>query len=106
MMNTNTPKSIDRKSTKRLHRIAVAVTAAFALVFLSAVSSRLQAATITVTSAGDNGAGTLRAALASAANGDKIIFSLPTPATITLINGELLITNNLTITGPGAPTLA
>jgi hypothetical protein len=50
--------------------------------------------------------GTLRAALASVANGDTINFSLPTPAKITLTSGELLITKNLSIVGPGATNLA
>jgi hypothetical protein len=41
------------------------------------------AATYTVTSNADSGTGSLRGALASAANGDTIDFSLTYPATIT-----------------------
>ncbi|MDE3109431.1 MAG: hypothetical protein KGL02_05770, partial [Acidobacteriota bacterium] len=40
--------------------------------------------TITVTNTADSGAGSLRAAVASAAPGDTINFSLTYPATITL----------------------
>src|SRR5437899_2206735 len=60
----------------------------------------LNAATIPVTSTADDGSGgTLREALASAADGDTINFSVT--GTILLTSGELLVTNSLTITGPG-----
>lgn len=60
--------------------------------------------TITVTSTADSGAGTLRAALASAANGDTI--NLAVTGAITLTNGELLVTKNVTIAGPGPTRLS
>jgi hypothetical protein len=63
-----------------------------------------EAAIITVTSTADSGPGTLRAALASAANGDTINFSVS--GTILLTSGELLVTNSLTILGPGPNNLA
>ncbi len=84
----------------------VARVLALVLVISALTPHRNWAGTITVSSGADSGAGTLRAALASAANGDIINFSLPTPATITLTNGELFITNHLTITGPGAAGLS
>lgn len=62
-------------------------------------------ATITVTSTADSGAGTLRAAIASAASGDTINFNLTYPATITL-SSDLTITSSITIAGPGANNLA
>jgi subtilisin family serine protease len=62
-------------------------------------------ATITVTSTADSGAGTLRAALASAANGDTIDAS-GVAGTILLTSGELLVSNNVTILGPGPANLA
>jgi hypothetical protein len=71
-----------------------------------ALSACLEAATITVTSTGDSGSGSLRAALASANNGDTIVFSLPLPTTITLTTGELLVSNSVVISGPGANNLA
>ena len=58
------------------------------------------ATTITVTNTANSGPGTLRTALASAANGDTINFALTTPATITLTTGQLVISNNVTILGP------
>lgn len=61
------------------------------------------AATITVTSTGDNGPGTLRAALAAASPGDSIQFAVT--GVIALTSGELLIDKNVTIDGPGANVL-
>src|SRR5436309_793528 len=63
------------------------------------------AATNTVTSTANSGAGTLRAALASVANGDTINFSVATPAAIMLTSGELVVSNNVTILGPGLNSL-
>ena len=63
----------------------------------------LFAGTITVTSAGDSGAWTLRQAILDSASGDTINFSLPPGTTaITLTSDQLLINKNLTITGHGA----
>ncbi|MBD2166494.1 type I secretion C-terminal target domain-containing protein [Calothrix membranacea FACHB-236] len=63
-------------------------------------------ATINVTSTADNGAGSLRAALASAQTGDTIKFaSTLANKTITLTSGQLNITKNLTIDGAGATNL-
>lgn len=59
----------------------------------------------TVTSTDDSGPGTLRAAIAAAAAGDTISFALPTPATIILTSGELLLDKKLTIKGPGSDLL-
>jgi hypothetical protein len=63
-----------------------------------------QAATITVTTTADSGAGSLRQAISDAAPGDTITFALPNPSTITL-NQQLVIAKNLTIQGPGAAAL-
>lgn len=64
-----------------------------------------QAATITVTNLADSGAGSLRAALAAATNGD-IINASGLSGTITLTNGELLVSKSVTIFGPGPGILA
>jgi hypothetical protein len=64
-------------------------------------------ATFTVTNTNDSGAGSLRQAIldANAAAGeDTITFS--TSGTITLTSGQLEVTDDLTITGPGASSLA
>ncbi len=63
------------------------------------------AATFAVTSLGDSGAGTLRDAITQAnqaAGADTITFQFAAPGTITLIGGELTVTDSLTLTGPGA----
>jgi hypothetical protein len=62
--------------------------------------------TVTVTSLADSGPGTLRAALASTGPGGAIVFQPGLTGTITLTSGELDIGRNLTITGPGATSLA
>src|SRR6266436_4855851 len=82
---------------------------ALALLVLSTLNDQLStpasAATLTVSNNNDdNGAGTLRQAIQTAGNGDSINFSVT--GVITLTNGELLITKDLTITGPGATNLA
>jgi hypothetical protein len=63
----------------------------------------IEAATITVTSGDDAGAGTLRAAISSAVAGDDIVFSGVT--TVTLTSAELLINKNLTINGGTGVTI-
>jgi predicted outer membrane repeat protein len=63
------------------------------------------AATIKVTKSGDDGsAGTLRQVLASAASGDTIDAS-GIIGTISLTNGELLVSNSITVIGPGPSRL-
>ena len=89
------------RNTKCVSVLAVAE-AILLFTFLAATTG---AGTITVTNTNDSGPGTLRAALTSSANGDVINFSLNYPATITLTGGELLLTNNVTIAGPGAANL-
>lgn len=65
--------------------------------------SPANAATLTVSNTNDSGSGSLRAAIAAAAPGDTINFSVT--GAITLTTGELLIDKNLTISGPGASSL-
>jgi phospholipase C len=82
------------------HRLAMLF-----LTLLCAWITAAQAATvITVTSVDDSGVGTLRAALASAADGDTIDAS-GASGTILLTNGELRVTRNVTIRGPGPDAL-
>jgi predicted outer membrane repeat protein len=67
------------------------------------VATPLTAATITVSNTNDAGTGSLRKAIADASAGDVIDFSIT--GVISLTSGELSITKNLTITGPGASQL-
>jgi predicted outer membrane repeat protein len=62
------------------------------------------AATITVINTNDSGPGSLRQALAVAHNGDRITFAVS--GAIALTDGGLLVTKNVTISGPGADQLA
>ena len=73
---------------------------------LEALEGRVVLSTLTVTSAADNGTGTLRALIAAASGGDTIVFapSLDNDK-IALTSGELAIGESLTIKGPGASLL-
>src|SRR5215471_1783238 len=71
----------------------------------TAIVQSAHAATITVTNTNDSGPGSLRAALAAANDGDTID-ATGVSGTILLTSGELQITHNVTINGPGAGNLA
>jgi len=58
------------------------------------------AATVTVINLGDAGAGSLRQQIATASDGDTIVFTNGLSGTITLTSGELAVNKNLTISGP------
>jgi parallel beta-helix repeat protein len=79
--------------------------------FLQSLEARDVPATFTVTNANDSGAGSLRQAILDSNNApgaDTIVFdnvAFATPQQITL-SSELLITDDLTITGPGASQLS
>jgi hypothetical protein len=75
-----------------------------ALFAAALVPANLVAAVLTVTNTADSGPGTLRGALAGAANGDTIEFGVT--GTITLTNGELFVSNSVSILGPGPTNLA
>jgi predicted outer membrane repeat protein len=73
---------------------------------LEVLEERWVPSTLTVTNNLDSGAGSLRADIAAAKNGDTIVFAPGLNGqTITLTSGELLINKNLTINGPGAGEL-
>src|SRR6266496_788844 len=84
--------------TKNITPAAIAIALFFAVAFLA------HAATITVTNTNDSGAGSLRQALAAANDGDTITFAVS--GTIGLTSGELLVDKSITISGPGAESLA
>ena len=64
------------------------------------------ATTWTVTNCTDSGPGSLRQTVADAGSGDTISFAMSPPcSTITLTSGDIDITSNLTIEGPGPDEL-
>ena len=71
---------------------------------LAALEVRALLSTISVTNDNDNdnGNGLLRAALASAANGDTIDFAPSAFGTIALSSGPLEVATSVKIDGPGA----
>ena len=69
----------------------------------SVACAATQAATITVTNTDDAGAGSLRAAVLAAADGDTIDFAVT--GTITLTSGFIQIRKSVTISGPGPTQL-
>jgi hypothetical protein len=93
-VNTNLRKTIGQ------------IRSGFLAMLATTALANLHAATITVTNAADSGTGSLRGALASAANGDTINFALATPAKITLTSGELVVSKSVSILGPGPASLA
>jgi hypothetical protein len=74
--------------------------------WLELLEDRTVLSTLTVTSSGDSGDGSLRAILAAAQSGDQIVFDSRLRGQITLTGGELAITKDLDIEGPGADNLA
>jgi hypothetical protein len=82
---------------------------------LEMLEDRCVPSTLTVTNTLDSGDGSLRADVTAAHKGDTIVFNIPKSDpgynastgvwTITLTSGELLIKQNLSITGPGASQL-
>jgi hypothetical protein len=89
------------KITMRTVSLAIMITLGL---LLNPLPPDTRAATITVTSTADSGPGSLRAALASASNGDQIEFSVT--GVIALTTGELIISNSVDVIGPGPAHLA
>ena len=81
------------------------------IMILSSILSTLgaQAAAFSVTNSNDSGSGSLRQAIlnANAAGGSNTItFQSGLAGTITLTSGQITISNNLSVQGPGAGSLA
>src|SRR5690242_16786912 len=76
---------------------------------LEPLEHRNMLTTFTVSTLSDHGVGSLRQAIINAnatATADKIIFSVNVRGTIKLTTGELSVTEDLTINGPGASKLS
>ncbi|HVN76786.1 MAG TPA: choice-of-anchor Q domain-containing protein [Thermoanaerobaculaceae bacterium] len=77
-----------------------------ALISLAAWTKHIPAATLTVTNTNDSGAGSLRAQIGAATDGDTILFDASlTGQTILLTTGEIPINSSLTVTGLGSANL-
>jgi len=74
-----------------------------AAIVLLCFADRAHSATTIVTSLANGGAGSLRKLMADASPGDSIVFGIT--GTITLTNGELVVTKSLIIVGPGVSAL-
>jgi hypothetical protein len=73
---------------------------------VEALEDRCLLSALTVTNTQNSGRGSLRAEIAAARSGDTIVFSPQLDGkTITLTSGQLDLTKNLTIQGPGAGQL-
>jgi fibronectin-binding autotransporter adhesin len=72
---------------------------------LEALEDRAVPATLTVTNLLDSGPGSLRGQIAASAAGDTVNFASGLSGTITLTSGELAVSHNLTVQGPGAGTI-
>jgi hypothetical protein len=73
---------------------------------LEGLEDRRLLSTFTVQNLNDSGAGSLRADIAAASSGDTINFASGLSGTITLTSGQLLISDGVTIEGPGASELS
>src|SRR5438445_549524 len=79
------------------------------MLVIALAATEAGASTFTVYNNGDSGPGSLRAAIDgnnAAGGGNTILFSNVVTGTITLTNGQLTISRNLTLIGPGANVLA
>ena len=90
------------EGARRLMRARIIALLTFTI-WVAAVASA-SAAIRSVTSLADSGPGSLRQVIADSAAGDTILFEVA--GTITLTNGQLVLTKSLTIVGPGNSALA
>lgn len=85
-----------------MSRFVLRAAGAFLIAGAVFVSQSAHAAILAVTTTDDSGSGSLRDVLASAADGDTIVFSLPTESVITLTGTEISLATDVRILGPGA----
>ena len=78
---------------------------ALAVGMASLPGGTVSATTLTVTSTADSGAGSLRQIIAAAAPGDTITFNASLNGQTIYLLSEIVVANNLTITGPGMDLL-
>src|SRR5262249_26545096 len=82
------------------------ITAVSVSLVVLATTAKAAPCTNTVYNTQDSGPGSLRDALANATNSETITFCPSVTGTILLTSGQLAVSNNITIFGPGANVLA
>jgi hypothetical protein len=93
---------------RALHKAPISVSCLVGLTTAVAVIASADAATFTVANTSSSGAGSLRQAVARAnarAGADEIVFAPGVQASIDISAGALLVTDALTVTGPGKDVL-
>ncbi len=92
-----------------INRLRFSAIAGSLAVIFAASAATARAATFTVTTLADSGAGSLRDAIAqanSAAGPDEVEFQTGLTGTIFLTTGQIVISDDVTITGPGPRVLS
>ena len=95
---------MNREASISSRLAAIVLAAGAVLALLGAATLPAHAATLTVSSTSDSGPGSLREALALAADGDTIDASAVS-GTIRLTSGDLVVEHGVTINGPGPSVL-
>src|ERR1035438_9511221 len=106
-MTTSSTAGSSKSGQARKELVMRHLSRAFSYLFIAlclGTTHRALAATNTVTTTADTGAGSLRQTVASATAGDTINFTVT--GTITLTSGEIALDKGLTLSGPGADVLA
>lgn len=83
----------EQKTKRRLFATLIAITC---LASGAGLESVADAADIEVNSTGDSGTGSLREAMLTAVDGDRIVFNLPGPQTIPLLSDLPIVSNSIT----------
>ncbi|HTS18717.1 MAG TPA: choice-of-anchor Q domain-containing protein [Verrucomicrobiae bacterium] len=107
MANAHTVSYTTASLTPGLHNATITITSASATNSPQTIPVSLDVLSLAVSNTNDSGPGSLRQAIlyANAFGGGTIAFSNVT-GVITLTSGELIISNTITIAGPGATDLA
>src|SRR5262249_49834670 len=91
-------------NTRPAPRMPAVVIAAMLFCFLGLTTVTARAATLTVTNGNDDGLGSLRLAVSTAASGDTIKFA-PGVTDVVLTSDKITLTGDLTIDGDGVVTV-
>lgn len=102
-----TTLELGRKGTPQPRPLALCLALALGTAGALGVAQTAQAAVLAVSNCNDSGSGSLREAVAAAADGDTVDLSTLMCGTITLTSGAITVAqSSLSLTGPGADELA